>query len=525
MSGVNKPTAASDQVPDPHFDADESAKLEPLREYLKNHPEVWDELVKSISDQAVFDGTVGLLVNALMTGVTRYLGDRVAISTEKSRVRAGLMLQLTRDSVWRVFDPTGLLAEHFEEIEAWFSEFRKTQLKDTPDLPDGESYHDFSQPKIPTLISWATRSAAVHSQIWFIEKPTGITCLDPLERWVAGAAGIFAHTIAGHNTYDVPHSGAHSLVNFAQYAVRDVIEKAYPKLNAFQIIGALSELSVASEEHSKATGHLSFVPSPETHSYLWQFDPGQRPEVQDAKHVCKLVGTSAAGSPLLGNHERLFGQAVSLPSEGLHVRMEQGQATLSTSLHGPICRIVHGQLHAVYDSSDNGISGVLGSIRELDTAMPALLAELVTAVRRRQHGCTLVVHLGQLPEVLAGQRLKDHLKLQADTVDTVAGMACVDGAVVMSADGSVSVFACILDGTALPNEVRSRGARYNSALRYSAQNKDCVVIVVSEDGPSSVIREGVDKSRPIEYEVPFFRSSFQYGTWLEECRAAKDNKN
>ena len=70
-------------------------------------------------------------------------------------------------------------------------------------------------------------------------------------------------------------------------------------------------------------------------------------------------------------------------------------------------------------------------------------------------------------------------------------LAKVDGALHIGADLNLHGFACLLDGRAVAGEDRSRGARYNSALRFTSENPNLVVIVVSMDKPVSIIQEGV----------------------------------
>jgi hypothetical protein len=70
-------------------------------------------------------------------------------------------------------------------------------------------------------------------------------------------------------------------------------------------------------------------------------------------------------------------------------------------------------------------------------------------------------------------------------------LARVDGALHLGADLHLHGFACLLDGRAVAGEDRSRGARYNSALRFTSENPKLVVIVVSMDKPVSIIQEGV----------------------------------
>ncbi len=51
-----------------------------------------------------------------------------------------------------------------------------------------------------------------------------------------------------------------------------------------------------------------------------------------------------------------------------------------------------------------------------------------------------------------------------------------------------------------PEEDRSRGARYNSALRFTAEHDNIMVVVVSSDRPVSIIQEGIELSAQCKWE-------------------------
>ncbi len=78
-----------------------------------------------------------------------------------------------------------------------------------------------------------------------------------------------------------------------------------------------------------------------------------------------------------------------------------------------------------------------------------------------------------------------------DQLEMVAAMSAVDGALLFDQLGYLLAFGCILDGPAdSGRQVRSRGARFNSAIRFTS-NKDGVLAVVrSSDGPVSLIHSG-----------------------------------
>jgi len=58
-----------------------------------------------------------------------------------------------------------------------------------------------------------------------------------------------------------------------------------------------------------------------------------------------------------------------------------------------------------------------------------------------------------------------------------------------------------LDGHAVSGEDRARGARFNSALRFTAEHDNLIVVVVSADRPVSVIQGGVDLTAQCEWQA------------------------
>jgi DNA integrity scanning protein DisA with diadenylate cyclase activity len=76
----------------------------------------------------------------------------------------------------------------------------------------------------------------------------------------------------------------------------------------------------------------------------------------------------------------------------------------------------------------------------------------------------------------------------------------VDGAIHMGADLHLHGFACILDGLSISGENLARGARFNSALRFTARHENVVVVVVSSDRPVSVIQGGVELNAQCQFK-------------------------
>jgi hypothetical protein len=109
---------------------------------------------------------------------------------------------------------------------------------------------------------------------------------------------------------------------------------------------------------------------------------------------------------------------------------------------------------------------------------------LATAAADAEHGTMLVVSESAAAEAarLGSQALTiEPTRLDDSLVRRVTG---IDGAVLVDPSGYCHAIGVILDGTAVGEGDRSRGARYNSAAKYlvSAGNTPTVILLVSEDG-------------------------------------------
>jgi DNA integrity scanning protein DisA with diadenylate cyclase activity len=116
------------------------------------------------------------------------------------------------------------------------------------------------------------------------------------------------------------------------------------------------------------------------------------------------------------------------------------------------------------------------------------LWEVVLEASRQPHGTLLVITTEALAEA-------DRLKLQCTLIEPVPLtplitrlVTSIDGAVLLDPEGYCYSIGVILDGRASGRGDGTRGARYNSALRYvESSEHPCIAIVVSEDGLVDVI--------------------------------------
>ncbi len=123
-----------------------------------------------------------------------------------------------------------------------------------------------------------------------------------------------------------------------------------------------------------------------------------------------------------------------------------------------------------------------------ETAKVERLWEVVLEASRQKHGTLLVITTEALAEA-------DRLKLQCTLIEPVPLtplitrlVTSIDGAVLLDPEGYCYSIGVILDGRASGRGDSTRGARYNSALRYvESSDYPCIAIVVSEDGLVDVL--------------------------------------
>jgi hypothetical protein len=169
---------------------------------------------------------------------------------------------------------------------------------------------------------------------------------------------------------------------------------------------------------------------------------------------------------------------------------------------------------------------------------------LVRSAALANHGSTIVITANAKDEAdrLAGQAtLVDPVFVDTSLVGHITK---IDGAVLMDHRGVCYAIGVILDGTASTSGDPSRGARFNSAIRYlETYDRPAVAVVVSSDGdvhvlprahdqiPVSVVRQAVDQLQSIseeEYDPAAFDMAWReleavaFYLTEEQCRAVNE---
>jgi hypothetical protein len=131
----------------------------------------------------------------------------------------------------------------------------------------------------------------------------------------------------------------------------------------------------------------------------------------------------------------------------------------------------------------------------LDHDVQANLCNLAKAACEQKHGTTFIISSGAIQEAERLQHQCFRLNPLPLTPVLLPSLTNIDGAVLLDVDGKCHAIGVILDGRVGIQETiignRGRGARYNSAVRYAADETcpRCLIIVRSEDGMLNFIPE------------------------------------
>jgi hypothetical protein len=99
------------------------------------------------------------------------------------------------------------------------------------------------------------------------------------------------------------------------------------------------------------------------------------------------------------------------------------------------------------------------------------------------------------------------LAIEPQQIDSrlLRSLTRIDGAVLLTPDGTCHAVGVILDGIATGAGDPGRGARYNSAVRYTAASSaPCLIVIVSEDGLIDVHPELAPRVRPEDVEQALY---------------------
>ena len=433
-------------------------------------------------------------------------GLRQGLSRFSGTSRSAVIFSLTPQDSLHICDPQNLLRGHEPRLQACFIDDRnwRREHRRIPEhglysyLDPDDSLH------LDGLIHYGARSGTVFFQLWLTEHHPDMCSIGPTQRWLEHAALRFSHDVANEIDLYTGISGSF-LREYATHAVNNyIIDRASLSLGQdsqvfiYPVLEAVLAISKTTEEGASPYGELLVVePRFLPHiQFIARFHPEQQPRLDHCKYVRKLLqAVEHSQNRLVADGINIIGICNQLMPQFCLVADFQGKRGFLRLNEEPICSFEDGS----YQSTTHRAK--LFEVEEilldfcLDIAKRNTLFQIVSAIvhhaESQKFGCTLVVDLQQRRTEISGQVVDPPIDLQQqELLQLACGLAKMDGALHIGPDLHLHGFACLLDGLSISGEDRSRGARFNSALRFTKVRPETIVVVVSSDHPVSVIHLG-----------------------------------
>ena len=438
------------------------------------------------------------ILNGLTEGLSKY----------SRPTRVALIFVVDPDDPISIFDPQGLLRGHESKLEDLFfvngSQWRNRIKENILRQPKGHLIPE-NDLELSGLISYGASSSDFFYQMWFTEHHPDMCSIHPTERWLEQAASLLVHD---YNTHNAPiNSSDYVLKNFSLQAIADNIVDIWDKHLEFDykiqiplILNDILNISKTREEGAWARGVLFFADPRRLGqlSFLTRIQEHERPSVSNVKHIRKLlVAVERSERKLVSDGNTIIGitdspvpdYAIVAEFKGdygfLRIGTEKIASFFDGGFHSTTREAKMVELEELLLDADMEI--------EASATLFRVVSHLVHRAGHARHGCTLVIDLNEVPIRLSGHVLDPPLSLlEPKNIDLACSLLRIDGAVHLSPDNRIHGFACLLDGKTISWENMARGARYNSALRFSAGNSRIIVVVVSADRPVSIIYNGIE---------------------------------
>ncbi len=357
------------------------------------------------------------------------------------------------------------------------------------------------------LLSNGGYSGSLFFQRWFTEHHPDLCSTGPTERWLEHAVWRFSHDMANEKELYTGISG-YFLREYATHAVRDHIVDEMNRLlgwdsliRIYPVLDAVLRISETREEGLWPEGQLLFVDPSMVHclQFLVKFEDKERPQLANNKHVRKLLlAVDNSSRRLVSDGRFILGICdATLPPFSIRADFKGRHGFLKVNKN-KVCSFADGRFGSTtFQAKLVQLEELLleSALEKADCYFLFKIAvSLVHHAQLRKHGCTIVLDLNQEPIHISGQKIVPSLDLRRPhTLKLAKSLAKVDGALHIGSDQHLHGFACLLDGRSFAGEDLARGARYNSALRFTAEHANIIVVVVSSDRPVSVIYQGVEE--------------------------------
>ncbi len=435
-------------------------------------------------------------------------GLRDGLSHFSSRpTRVALLYAIQHDDLPRVYDPMGLLSGHESVLKDFYQE-RQGWRKAPPfagemEFLDSEHFRDLH---LAGILSHGGRTNAVAYQVWFIEQHPDVCSLGPFRMWLEYAVRLFAQNYKMKSVMTIDTAGFF-LQQCATHAIRDFIVeerssmgKLDTRLRVYPLLDAVLGVSSTLEEGAAAVGRIAFVEPSEIYNmnFLALFPDSERPLLSNHKHVRKLLQSVEYSSALMvSDGVFVWGFATGIAPDSSVIAHFNGNHGFLWLNGLRVCSFSNGAFNALtrqanlVDLEEKLLEMPLS--RSEQHSMMKIVARLVGSAAERHHGACLVLDFSEQGLEVSGQKLEHALDLRQEKfIQLAMSLSKVDGALHISKNLKLLAFGCLLDGSSVLGENRARGARYNSALRFSAVHDEVIVVSVSSDRPVSILQNGLE---------------------------------
>ena len=420
--------------------------------------------------------------------------------------RTAVIYAITPDDPIYIFDPQNLLIGHEPKFKKLYIDSDEWRTRCTIKY-DKKKYSDLIQEKnlgLAGLISYGGRSSSVVFQMWFTDHHPDMCALEPTERWLEQAIYRFSHDIANEEDLYTGISGGF-LKEYATHAVRDFIVDEMnvrigwdTRIRVYPILDAVLKISRTPEEGEWPRGRLIFVEkgSIAKMNFILELPEAERPALDNIKHIRKLLqSVENSDLKLVSADNTIIGiTREDHPDFSISVDFKGRHGFLSLN-NKPVCSFSDGSFKSTTHKAK--LVQVEEALMDSDldhenaSALFRIIVGIVHSAASQRYGCTIVIDLNKQPIFIMGHSLLNPMDLKnQENYDLAKSLSRVDGALHIGADLKLHGFACLLDGSYVPGESRARGARFNSALRFTAEHENIMVIVVSSDTPVSVMMNG-----------------------------------
>ena len=422
--------------------------------------------------------------------------------------RVALVFAAFEDDPVKVFDPQNILRGHESKLKSVFYDdhdgWKNTVKEKITGQPHGYIVSD-NKLLLSGLISHTGCSNDFFYQLWFTDHHPDMCSIHPTQRWLEQAASLLVHDYNAKGS--ALNSSDYVLKNYSLQAIADFIIDQREENLGFDskmmitpVLNDILNISKTREEGSWVRGTLFFIDPQrlEEIPFITKIQKYERPVISNVKHIRKLlVAVENSQRKLVSDGCTIIGVtdceipdfAIAADFRGDYGFLRLGKKKISSFFHGSFhsttreARMV--ELEEILLDSGLGINKA--------TFLFQIVSNLVHEAAKERHGCTLVLDLNDTPVHLSGHVLDPALSLlEPKNQQFACSLLKIDGAVHITSDLYIHGFGCLLDGKAINWENMARGARYNSAMRFSAEHNNIIVVVVSSDRPVSIVYNGIE---------------------------------